>query len=118
MKVPFTIPLPDMTKVNLIDGGDVSCEISDKRDFTRKVNVALIALQDAQESFKDWHPDSSGNTVAEHNIEILSDLIPAFCDLIEDLACQVVDHGHDGFDEFDSPIEELKDMLSWWQKRI
>lgn len=117
MDAPFTLPLPEGEKVV---GAFAKPEISDeKRDFTRKINKALIALQDAQRKFRVWHPDTSNKEVAEHNLEILSEIAEPIIEVISDLAMQSYGYGYDfQMDEIDGHIRELPDLIRFWKDRV
>ena len=111
MQTPFTIPVAE-TEFHQGWREDHKFERNGKREFTRTINKALIALQDAANQYRDFHCDISGKYVADHNLDILADLVPAFCEIVETLADMPGGHSNEDLDEISIRSQALTEALT------
>lgn len=113
----FTLPLPEVQKMQGWRK-DSYVESTERRNFTNNVNALLISLQDASTDYMDHHPDTKGEDVARHNIEIIQDLFPKFIAVAETLVEQSKDYGFDMHDDYQDAIDMLEETTIYWEKEL
>lgn len=114
MNTPATLPLPDATPFTW--GNPASAGTEKKRDFTRKVNALLIALQDAAGDFQDIHPDRAGKRDETwERLQIAGKIAGPFSEIMEAIMDRVDD---DLADEVTTNVRELNAVIAHWEKTL